>query len=217
MLARGGLIGAAGASSAVTYVYEQDFDGAGTPSGWTSAGTVGAVDYDYATSPAPLFGTQSMSLYIPSTGYRNAIYASFADQSGVYVAFMFRNETLSVGGNKFFELRDSSNAILVQLRVTSGVLYLRDGAANSANLGAWSLDATRTMMIRYQKGTGANAALTAWELVAGSWSQIGTLTTGTGTTDASRLFFEVNAAAAARLIVDRIIVSVSQIPASTYA
>lgn len=216
MLPHGGLIGAAGGY--VSYLYEQDFDGAGTPSGWSTAGTVGAVDYDYATSPAPLFGTQSMSIYIPSSGYRNATYASFTAQSDVYVSFAVRQETLLIDSTAFFAIRNSSDTALARLRVLSGILTLYDaGTSGAVSLGAFALGETRVFMVRYQKGTGANSVLTVWERLTGSWSQLGQKTDGTGTTDASRLFFEVNKGAEARLLVDRIRVSSSIIPASVYA
>lgn len=200
------------------FLYEQDFDGTGTPSGWSSAGTVGAVDYDYATAPAPLFGTQSMSVYIPSSGYRNAIYGSFAAQSDVYVSFAVRNEILLIDGTPFFALRNSSDTAVLRLRVQSGNLTLRDATDTATvTLSAFALATTRILMVRYQKGTGANSTLTAWELSGGAWSELGQKTDGTGTTDASKLFFETNKGAEARLLVDRIRVSSSIIPASAYA
>lgn len=218
MMKSGSVSGRIASGEAPAYLYEQDFDGAGAPSGWSVAGTVGAVDYDYATSPAPLFGTQSMSIYIPSSGYRNATYASFTAQSDVYVSFAVRNEILLIDGTPFFALRNSSDTAVLRLRVQSGNLTLRDATDTATvTLSAFALATTRILMVRYQKGTGANSVLTVWERLTGSWSQLGQKTDGTGTTDASKLFFETNKGAEARLLVDRIRVSSSIIPASAYA
>jgi len=201
---------------APTFLYEQDFEGTGAPSGWSTSGTVGAVDYDYATSPAPLSGTKSLSIYIPSSGYRSASYASFTEQADVYVSFIVRNQILIVDGTAFFAIRDSINAIVARIVVSSGSLLIRDSTASGVNAGSFALNTTYTFMMRYQKGTGSNSIITLWILSGGEWSQIGQKTNGTATTDASRLFFEMNRGAEARLIVDKIRVSTTAIPGSTY-
>jgi hypothetical protein len=47
--------------SGPTYLIEENFEGAGAPTGWDDG--AGTPNYDYATSPAPLEGSQSLLLH----------------------------------------------------------------------------------------------------------------------------------------------------------
>ncbi|MEL0119442.1 MAG: hypothetical protein VXB01_10935 [Opitutae bacterium] len=89
-----------------TYVYEEDFEGSGTPSGFTNTivGS-GTIDYDYTTDP----GSGSESLEVVTSGGD-----SFAelDFGAIYDNFelIFQNKIASGGSNRtWIVLSDDSN------------------------------------------------------------------------------------------------------------
>lgn len=43
-------------------IVSEDFEGSGTPDGWTVSGS--GIDFDYSTSPAPLSGSESMAITV---------------------------------------------------------------------------------------------------------------------------------------------------------
>ena len=97
---------AAAAPPTSSYVYEEDFEGSGTPSGFTNTivGS-GTIDYDYTTSP----GSGSESLEVVTSGGD-----SFAevDFGAIYDNFelIFQNKVASGSSNrKWIALSDDSN------------------------------------------------------------------------------------------------------------
>ena len=73
------------AAGGPSYLLEERFEGTGTPSGWTTSGT-GTVNYDYASTPAPLAGSESMQLN-RSSGTYQVISPSFTAQDDIWVFF----------------------------------------------------------------------------------------------------------------------------------
>lgn len=103
-------------------IIRETFEGAGQPSGWSvEQYLTGSVDWDYATSPAPLAGGRS--LRIASSGWWLA-YRSFGS-STVCAYFMFCASTVPGSGNhSVFEMYSSSYANLCDLHFSVATGYL---------------------------------------------------------------------------------------------
>lgn len=103
----------AAAPPAPSYLVEENFEGVGTPAGWT---VIGTVDFDYATSPVQ--GAQMLRIAADSS----ATYTTFAEQSDVWAYFRYRADTAN-GNTATFGFVDA--AITVNLAcvsvVTNGV------------------------------------------------------------------------------------------------
>lgn len=103
-------------------------EGAGRPSGWllyTWEETTGSSDWDYASSPAPLAGAQS--LRIATDGGRRIEYFTVSDLSAIYWYMTFCLDTV-VSGNthELCSLWTSALALLLAVeRNSSGNLAAR--------------------------------------------------------------------------------------------
>lgn len=84
-----------------TYIINEGCEGAGTPAGWTEykVGT-GSYNWDYATSPAPLAGAQSLRMIAGSAaGDWEVWYYTFTEMTSFHLYFMF-NVTTKPGSTK---------------------------------------------------------------------------------------------------------------------
>jgi hypothetical protein len=112
----GSVLGVDNTSSA--YLLQEGFEGDGNP-GWTIVS--GTPDFDHATAPAPLLGTQSLQLNNSSgTATVQVDFTASAD-IWVSVAFAVANG-VPPGTYTMFEIRDQSGTILAYLshRATTG-------------------------------------------------------------------------------------------------
>ena len=83
--------GGVAASPAASYLVNQNFEGTGYDNGetWTEyVGTGATVNEDYATSPAPLAGEQS--LYVVGGSDDGETYTSFSSSGTIHVRMMIR-------------------------------------------------------------------------------------------------------------------------------
>ena len=173
-----------------TYLLNENFEGTGTPSGWTvSSGA--KVDFDYATSPAPLSGAQS--LQVQSTD--NYARFDFTAQSEVWGKFIWRSPS-TLGTDKIMAFRDSSGAEIFKAQITGvGTYYFQAvcGTGTADTAAAISTDTTYYVWVYYKSGSGANAGYRIWfsttdsKPADGSTSSAGD-TNGSRTTNAERIY-----------------------------
>lgn len=170
--------------SGSSYLVEEDCESGSTPSGWTDSG---AVEWNYATAPAPLAGSYSFR----ANGSTESTVKSFTAQSEVW-AYLVVNITGLVSSPYAITLRDSSDANLIRVRFMSdGAVraYNSTGSASTA-AGVVASGTTYSVWIRYVKGTGSNSISQVW--ISSTTTKPGSVTVektdGSSTTDASKFF-----------------------------
>lgn len=169
----------------VTYLINEDFEGTGTPSGWTmEGGTI--VNYDYTSTV--LAGSQSFFLDYATGGDLSAITPSFTGAGDIYIGFMLRASAMpSAADAEFIYIRNAADANQGFFKVGSDghiTVSLPGVGGESSGAGIVSTSGTTYIKIRYQKGTGSNGIITGYTSSNGtSWTQSAQLTGGTGTTN----------------------------------
>ena len=167
----------------------QNFEGTGydNSESWTEACTGAVCDEDYATSPAPLRGSQSL-LLDPDTG-ASSTYVSFTAQDEVSGHFMLRLQ--GDVGTTLMYLRDGSATTMFYMGYNSANnKYI----ANGATLGATSFTAPETHYVwfYYKKGTGADEINKWWYSTSrtfpGDGSEDISISNGANTEQANRLY-----------------------------
>lgn len=199
-----------------SYLVEENFEATGateydnTP---TEAGT-GTIDGNYATSPAPLQGSESLRLAMASQN--GNVFWPFTGTGDVWAYFQVNFTTRSPSGKVFFSLNDSSgnNLLTLELSATNTV-RIRVGSANTTTTDAVDAATTYHFRVRYTKGTGANAygelEFSTTGAFAGSGNKYANRTTGSSTADAARAYFGSGGNATWEGIFDRLLVSSSVI------
>lgn len=137
-------------------------EGSGQPSGWssyTSGESSGSANWDYATSPAPLAGSQS--LRITSDGYRLEYY-TLADLSAFYAYMMICMTTLVSGKDNFIlDVYTSGLSYIFGLARDDATGYLlidSDIDGEHASTYALSLNTTYHAWLEFHKG----GSIQAW-------------------------------------------------------
>jgi hypothetical protein len=177
---------AAGGGGGPTYLLQENFEGSGYENTWTEAGT-GTKDEDYATSPAPLVGSQSLRLAFASQNGTTTTALS-ADQGTCDVYFQVNFAAIPASGKVFLRLRDASANTLVRIEIGSSNRFtLRHGTAAASTTDGLSTSTTYHVWISYAKGTGANGSATIAFSTTGtrptSGNAYAAVTTGTATAD----------------------------------
>lgn len=175
---------ATNATAAVSYIYTQDFEGTGAPSGWSDTGG-GAVDYDYATA---LEGSQSLR-FNTTTG-SGATYSLASAYDTLYVYFILRPNVLT-NFAYIFNIQTDGYTDLARIR-TDGSGGFRVTANNeSSSGGSWSVGNTYHMWFQYTKGTGADAIANLWVSTNATkpGSPTVSITTGNSTDQGQRIRF----------------------------
>lgn len=128
----------------------ENFEGTGTPSGWT---TSGSTNFDYATSPAPLRGTQSLRLGAGDPDSCKSVTFT-ADQ--IWIHFIL-DITTSKSGD-MITIEDSGGATLAGIyptNTTTITAFVEGGDSNySVSLSQGTI---YHVWMRYQRGTSDNA------------------------------------------------------------
>jgi hypothetical protein len=190
--ATGGVIGAAGvAASGSSYLVEENFEGTGAPTGWTTASEGGTINYDSTTSP--LRGSQSLRL--THSGWPGArVYKAFTAQSQVYLFARVRWAADAGDDTPILTLRDSSGNTLCTLLVRSGggAFRLYHGTTFGNASSSPTANTTYYVWISYTAGTGANGAATLhWGTATTKPGSADiSVSTGTATADAAQIHCE---------------------------
>jgi len=172
------------AADGVTYLLDEQFEGAGSEETWTY--TTSVADYDYTTSPAPLQGDQSCQIDVG--GNEDAI-GAFTPSSEIWVTFIWHHNAVAANST-VITIRDTDDNTLVflQVRIDNTVrLYITGGTTDS---GVTPLvDATTYWFkVRAKAGTGANAEAEVWISTNGTWGESdGSTTDGTWTADCENI------------------------------
>src|SRR5690349_15328802 len=150
------LVAAGGGGGSPTYIIKQDFEGTGYDNGETWNEFIDAnVDADYATSPAPLVGSQSLKVGVVET------YNQFTGVSEIYGYFQCYMSDIS-GADFIFSFRTSGDANQMRVRILSdGAIRIYDSANNTtdSSAGAFAQGSVNHVWVYYLKGTGANGVL----------------------------------------------------------
>jgi hypothetical protein len=147
--------GIAIAGGAVTYLVQQDFEGAGYDNGetWTEAGT-GTINEDYTTSP--LVGSQSLRLAYTSQSGTTTV-ALPADQASLDVYFRVNFAAVPASGKVFLRLRDAGGTTICRVEVaTSNRITIRHGTGAATTTNGVSSATTYSFFLTFTKGSGAN-------------------------------------------------------------
>lgn len=204
-------ISAAGGGGGPTYLVDEGFEGTGYEESWTEAGTT-PPDEDYATSPAPLVGSQS--LRITSTGTSNTTRDIGSGFSTMEAYFQINSTALFSAEQTLFCMMDSSNTLVAEVRMrTTGTLRIRAGSTTpqSNTTDAMSTATLYHVWVRYVKGTGADAFASVEFSTTGTRSGSGnkfiSVNTGPSTTDAQKIRFgPTSTVTASDLVIDRVLV-----------
>lgn len=175
-------------AASITYLIDEAFEGTGTPSGWTTTGT---VNYD-ATSL--MLGAQHMFLGSASAG--GAFTISPAG-SPMELYFVYRTLDATPGASmQICELTDSGDADGAEIWLTTGGLIriqdTGDGTSSSNTVTALADSTNYHFWVRVTSGSGTNAVYTVAFSTDGirptSGNAFQQKTNGTLTTDVSRGF-----------------------------
>ena len=171
----------------------EDFEGVGTPTGWTV--THGTPDFDYTTTV--LSGAES--LYYNSAGSPMRFETSSLGVSGeVYIGFIIN---ITVQGTSFeIRLRDSSDNTLA--RIDKGtvsdslIVQVTGGTAYQTPNDSWQLSTTTYIKIRYKPSNGVdNAEIQGWTSTDGTtWTSTSAISTNatSPTANVDHLYFTCN-------------------------
>lgn len=142
---------AGGGGGATADLVSEDFEGTGTPSGWTVQ--TGSPDFDCTSAPCPLVGSQSLSM---GTANMVAYKGSLGNKSEVWFYFQFRFVSSVQNSTILFALRDNGDNPILQIDLTINFLRVNSGGANASCVDGLSADTTYHCWGHYLKGAGAN-------------------------------------------------------------
>jgi hypothetical protein len=165
-----------------SYLLSEKFEGTGTPSGWSPSGT-----FNFDNTSNPLANAQDLRIASSTSSVDTA---SWSGQPSLYVAFLLYTSAApgSLANIGFF--MDSSPTSVARLSITSGALTMRalatGGTTSSSTVNALNTTpgAGTPVKMRYTKGTGTNAVVTAWVASGGAWGTGVSSSNGTATADA---------------------------------
>jgi len=212
--ARGGVLGAAGvAAGGSSYLIEENFEGSGSPSGWTVEVDNGGVNWDYTDTV--LRGSQSLSLYPTNWWDPVQVQKTFTGSSTIWTFFRFRTNSISDGDNQIiFRIVNSSATTIAELLIrNTGAWRIVHGSAAEAGQTPVA-DTTYFIWVRYTAGTGTNGVMRAYIGTTNERPTDPTLsiTDGTSTADAAGIrLVRVGAQNGQRFIFDQVLVDTSEI------
>lgn len=166
----------------------EDFEGTGTPAGWTVAS--GSPNFDQSTAGLSLAGSEC--LYIAGNSGALGAYVAFTPSDSCFVYFVMR-----------FENNPTSFRRWCSVKSSTGTSTLLDGTTGT-DFGGWigidgagdgtavAVDTTVHVWVEYIKGTGSNAIKRLYISTTGTkpGSPSEQVTNGTETGQAARFYFE---------------------------
>lgn len=184
---------AAAGGGGPTFIFQENFEDASVgfdgnnAGGWTNSGGCNAK---YATSPAPLAGTQSLRM--PADEY---VWRDFTASDEVWFYCLFNGTTRATSGNGIFTIRNAATVLFKLLwdHDNSDRLRIYVPTANDLTTAGISASNTYSIWGHYKKGTGANAVGDIeWQVAGtprvGSGNNYRQVTTGEATAQANRIY-----------------------------
>lgn len=175
-----------------SFDWTEDFEGSGTPSGWSVDD--GSPDFDYTTNP--LEGSESFGYFSGGSPLRVNSGSVFSISDG-YFGMMFRLDVEPSSKINFMYFKDSSSSSIIALGVdtTSNQFYIRDVASSGEDeiSTTYSTGTDYYFKVYYAAGTGSDAVMRLWVSTDGTtWGTPAELTNGQATETLDRLRFECN-------------------------
>jgi len=142
-----------GGGNGTANLVSEDAEGTGTPSGWTL--DAGAANWDDTAAPAPLAGSQSLSM--PAANNSIVTKSSLGNNPEVWGYMMIRFVTIADGGTTLLELLDSSGnpAFTVDLNGNLFRVYGDGGSPLVSTVATVSPDTTYHLWFHYKQGANA--------------------------------------------------------------
>jgi hypothetical protein len=176
----------------------ENFNSDGTPSNWTTSGT---VNFDYTTDP--LEGAQSLFIehgantkYDQSLGWSEGYFTFWIKhtENPDELNYVFRIGTDTIGNAGQFIFTRPSNFWGCYIAGGASPTYGGDSSAGAS---------VQKMKMYYKKGTGgsADAIVTVWEWNGSSWDQACTVTDGNDTGNIDNINF-INVMSSENVIID---------------
>jgi hypothetical protein len=188
-----------------SYLVEENFEGTGTPSGWTPIGT---VDFDYTTTV--LQGAQSC--YLDGTsGWAAILLPGISAQSECWVYFLLQTAALPLAERRIFRMRDVDGNVelfAVNLLADGTLKILQSGANGVTTVGSITTATKHHIWVYYKKGTGSDGVASVGFSTTGtrptSGNNFAQLTNGTSVLNATTLWLETETSGLAT-VVDRVL------------
>lgn len=162
------------AASVVSYILQQDFESAGTPTGWSGTGSV-----TFHNTSSPLEGTGDLDLVGHASPDTTALSLTSSTASECWMVFLFKIISFSSSGSSMFiELQTSAGSPSGgNLQFTSsGGCKMTIGFTGSANTaGNLSSGTLYYAKMHFLKGTGSNAQGSIEFSTTGTWTGSGSL------------------------------------------
>lgn len=198
------------AAAGPTDYLREDFESTGIETGWGEYSAVFPAYWDYATSPAPLAGTQSwLGTNKWSIGRSTNSVTASGHLFGFYLLSYPDSFDDGVNGYQMRILNGSTSVGFINCR-GDGKIYYAAGSSSSAG-STITTGTVYSVWWEWQKGTGANAIMRVW-LTNGSTvkpaSPSMTLSNGNATLDAN--IYTMSGCGTNKAIVDNVLVGPSE-------
>lgn len=167
-----------GGGGGATYLLEEDWEGTGTPSGWSD--TFGTPDHDdTSTGSSPLMGSES--LYLASGEKTRTV--SFSASGDCYAYFVAEFGAAS-GSSTIFEMEGSGSTFRCRVEFRPGGFLRLYHGSSSADGSTVVSSSVKHIWVEYEVGTGSDGvARLYYSASAGTKTLEATVTTGTATDD----------------------------------
>lgn len=153
-----------GVAAGATYLVNQNFEGTGYDNGETWSEYVGSgatVNEDYATSPAPLAGAQS--LYVVGGSDAGETYTSFSSSGTIHVRMMIRFTAQTTSTHVVYLYNADGSDWLAVVQASSGHnLVLYSGGQEAYGATSISTSSTYYLWVDYTPGTGSNSTCSVY-------------------------------------------------------
>lgn len=146
----------ASVSGGATYLVSEDFEGTGIPAGWAETGT-GVEDYDDATAPSPLVGSQSLRVTVTASGTGRVESPNFTAISEIHGYFVMHSINAVDAGNtrKIVTLENSGGGTAEGIILSGGDLILTHGGSSADVETPIADDTTVHIWFRWKAKVGA--------------------------------------------------------------
>ncbi len=196
-----------------TYIINEGMEGTGAPSGWSAQTTY--KDYDYATSPAPLAGAQSLLLDgVGAGGVLQIVefpYTYTASTNTTWFSFIIHTVTQTTNTSAtLFTIRDSANTSIATVGVTNtGILRVQaqGGTLNVSGSAVFSAGSAVHLRFKVEIGTSSDTAITAWSSTDGATWGSAIVSSTNGTTYNQPDDARIQSSTTSTIIVDNIRIS----------